>query len=130
MNETVRPGLSVGIAIAEDEKSLVDAYERIFKKKNISIRFVAFDGREAIKKYIECTPKPHVLLMDYRLPIINGLDASKEILKIDPDAKIIFLSADINVKEDALKAGAIVFLIKPVSMNDLVKNVESALKTS
>jgi two-component system chemotaxis response regulator CheY len=121
--------VGIGIAIVEDEKGLVEVYKRIFKKNNIEICFIAFDGREAIKKYIECTPRPHVVLMDFRLPILNGLDATKEILKFDPDAKIIFLSADIDVKEDAFKAGAIAFLKKPAGLKEMVDSVESALKT-
>lgn len=130
MDKTCPPACSVGIAIVEDEKNLVDVYKRIFKKKNIIVRFIAFDGREAIQKYIESTPKPHVVLMDYRLPIINGLDATKEILKFDSDAKIIFLSADIIVKAEALKAGAIAFLKKPVSLNEMIDTVEAQLKKS
>ena len=130
MNGGCLPECRVGIAIVEDEKALIEVYRRIFKKKNIMICFTAFDGEEAIKKYIECTPRPHVVLMDYRLPILNGIETTKEILKYDPDAKIIFLSADISVKEEALGAGAIAFLKKPVSMSEMVGTVESALKKS
>ena len=130
MNVTCPPECGVGIAIVEDEKDLIDVYQRIFKKKSIHICFIAFDGREAIKKYFECTPRPHVVIMDYRLPIVNGIDATKEILRLDPAAKILFLSADIGVKEEAFKAGAIVFLKKPVSLKELTDTVEVQLKKS
>lgn len=115
---------NVGIAIVEDEKELVKLYQRIFAQKGFVICFVAYDGLEAIKKYIECIPKPHVIIMDNRLPLMNGIDTTKEILKIDPDAKIIFLSADINVKNEAMKAGAFVFLKKPASIADITNAVE------
>ena len=116
----------VGIAIVEDEKDLVKAYERLFAKKGIQICFVAFDGVEAVKKYLQCSPKPHVVIMDYRLPIMNGLEATKEILKIDSDAHIVFLSADINMKDEALQAGAFTFLKKPVGIKDIVSAVQTA----
>lgn len=115
---------NVGLAIVEDEKDLVKVYQRIFTKRGIRICYVAYDGMDAVKKYIECTPKPHVIIMDYRLPLMNGIEVSKEILKIDPGAKIVFLSADIDVKEEAMAAGAFVFLKKPVSIKLIVDAVE------
>lgn len=117
----------VGIAVVEDETDLVKIYTKIFAKKDIQICFVAFDGLEAVKKYMDCDPKPHTILMDYRLPIMDGIDATREILKIDPKAKIIFLSADIHVKEEAMRAGAFIFLKKPVSIKTITDAVESAM---
>src|SRR5271157_978443 len=117
----------VGIAIVEDEKELVKVYEKILSKNKIEVCFVAYDGLEAIKKYIECSPKPHVMLMDYRLPVMDGIEATKEILKIDPYAKVIFLSADIGIKEEAMQAGAILFLKKPVHVKDIVTATLNAL---
>lgn len=117
----------VGIAIVEDEKELVKVYEKILSRNQIEICFVAYDGLEAIKKYVECTPKPHVMLMDYRLPIMDGIEATKEILKMDHEAKIIFLSADIGVKDEALGAGAILFLKKPVHVKDILSATLNAL---
>ena len=126
MNECNAP-CRVGIAIVEDEKELVNVYERLFNKRGIIVCFVAYDGIEAVKKFIECTPKPHVVLMDYRLPVMNGIEATREILKIDPEAKIVFLSADINVKDTAMAAGAFTFLKKPASINEITKAVENAI---
>jgi len=117
-------GCNVGIAIVEDEKELVKVYQRIFSRKGFFISFVAYDGLEAVKKYIECTPKPHVIIMDYRLPLMNGIDATKEILKIDANARIVFLSADIGVKDEAMKAGAFIFLKKPASIMEITNAVE------
>ena len=117
----------IGLAIVEDEKGLVKAYERMFAKHRIQVCFVAFDGVEAVKKFIECAPKPHVVLMDYRLPIMNGIEATREILKIDTDARVIFLSADVGVRDDAIQAGAFSFLKKPAGLNDILEAVRAAL---
>jgi len=118
---------NVGIAIVEDEKDLVKVYEKAFAKKNIMVCFVAYDGVEAIKKYIECTPRPHAVLMDYRMPIMNGIDAMREILKFDSEAKIVFLSADISVKDEAMQAGAYIFLKKPAGLKDILDAVQKAV---
>lgn len=114
----------IGIAIVEDGKYLVDVYRRMLEKKGINICFVAFDGKEALLKFIECSDPPHGVIMDYRLPTMNGIDTAREILKIDPGAKIIFLSADADVKEEAMKAGAYKFLKKPASIKDIIDAVQ------
>ena len=127
MNNACQTDCKVGIAIVEDEKDLVRAYERMFKLHEITICFVAYDGLEAVKKYMECNPKPNVVIMDYRLPIMSGIDAMKEIRKIDPTARFIFISADPNVKDDAIKAGATMFLVKPVSFKIILKEVKNII---
>jgi two-component system chemotaxis response regulator CheY len=123
-------GCSIGIAIVEDEKALVDVYSRVFARHKIFVCFVAFDGCEALKKFIECTPKPHVILMDHRLPCMSGLEVTQEILKLDPDAKIVFLSADVDVKDEALKAGAVAFLNKPAGIYTILDTVKNAVGKS
>lgn len=117
----------VGIAIVEDEKDLVTVYKRAFARNGIEICFVAYDGVEAVKKYQECTPRPHSVLMDYRLPVMNGIEATREILKADPEAKVVFLSADLNVRDEAMQAGAAVFLVKPASLKDVIAAVKKTL---
>jgi two-component system, chemotaxis family, chemotaxis protein CheY len=120
-------GCRVGIAIVEDEKDLVDVYQRMFARRNIVVCFVAFDGREALKKFIECTPKPHVILMDHRLPGMSGIEVTEEILKLDPETKVVFLSADVGVMDDAFRAGAVAFLKKPASLKEIVGTIEAAI---
>ena len=127
MNEACNvQGCRVGLAIVDDEKDLVKMFQMAFERRGILICFIAYDGEEAIKKFIECTPKPHVVLMDYRLPLMNGIEATKEILKIDPATKIVMLSADSNVKEKAIQAGAHTFLSKPASIDNIINAIENA----
>lgn len=115
-----------GIAIVDDEKDLVTVYTRLFQMNNILVCFVAYNGSEAIQEFDKADPKPHIFLLDYRLPGITGVDVAKEILKRQPSTKIIMLSADADAKEVALKAGAISFLKKPISIKEIIKAVESA----
>jgi len=72
--------------------------------------------------------KPDIILMDYRMPIKNGIDASKEIMKIDGKTKIIFLSADNSIKEEALSIGVTKFRDKPFSINELINDITKALE--
>ncbi|BAI61228.1 putative response regulator [Methanocella paludicola SANAE] len=115
-----------GIAIVDDDKDLVDMYGKILKKRGLTVCFVAHDGHEAINKFAECNPKPSVVIMDNRLPSMHGVEATRKILKIEPKTRVIFLSADIKVENDALDAGAFIFLKKPASIYDIIKAIKSA----
>lgn len=128
METTCSDVCNIGIAIVEDEKALVDIYKRVFARHKIFVCFVAYNGYEAIKKFIECTPRPHVVLMDHRLPGISGIEVTREILKLDPEAKIIFLSADYDVKNEAMQAGAVYFLKKPAGIREILNAINDSLK--
>jgi len=72
--------------------------------------------------------KPDVIIMDHRMPLKNGLQVTKEMLEIDNSLKIIFISADNTIREQALSMGVINFTDKPCSVQKLYNNVEDALK--
>jgi two-component system chemotaxis response regulator CheY len=117
-------GYHRGVAIVDDERSLVEVYRRIFEIKGIPICFVAYDGEEAVRQFAEHNPKPCVVLMDYRMPGVNGIQATRRILGIDAKAKVIFISADEGVREDAIRAGALMFIQKPASVREIIAAVE------
>lgn len=73
------------------------------------------------------TKKPDVILMDHRMPLKNGLEASSEILKLDPNVKIIFISADQTIKEETLTLGIADFLAKPFTIKDLIISIEKCV---
>ena len=57
----------------------------------------------------------------------DGIETTKEILKINPDIKIVFASADGAVRDDALASGACDFLSKPFTIGDLLAEIEKIL---
>lgn len=113
------------VAIVEDEKDLALMYEMILAKMDIQVSFVAHSGVEAIVKFKNCAPKPRVVLMDNRLPSMSGVEAMKAILSLEPDTRIIFLSADIGTRDEAIRAGAALFIDKPARVGDIVDAVRS-----
>ena len=62
--------------------------------------------------------------MDYRMPLMNGADATREILQLDPSVRIVFISGDDSLKDEAMDAGAIDFLVKPIRSATLFKTIE------
>ncbi len=88
----------------------------------------AKNGQEAVSLFNSFPKKPDIVLMDYRMPIKNGIEATKQILKINDKSKIIFTSADNSIKQEALSIGARSFLDKPYSVTDLITEIKKIYK--
>ena len=112
------------IFLVDDEEFIIELYRDLLESRGHEIVGVASDGEEAIRKYEELGKKPVIVIMDQRMPVKNGVTATQEILRINPDAKILFGSADLQIKSDALKAGAKDFLLKPFRIDELLKAIE------
>jgi two-component system, chemotaxis family, chemotaxis protein CheY len=115
------------ILIAEDEPSLANLYKLVLERYGHQIIAVVSSGDEVVRLYESSDPKPDLLILDHRLERIPGLEALKKILEIDPNAKILFASADDSVMEDAIEAGAVDYIGKPFSMSELVEVVSSCI---
>lgn len=111
------------IAIVEDNIDLACLLKQFLDQKGMYISFVAYDGDDAVKKFTRCTPKPSIILMDYRLPTKNGIETMKEILRICKGTRVIFLSADSDIEKEVLQAGAVLFMKKPVCLKDLYQAI-------
>ena len=85
----------------------------------------ASDGEEAIKKTEEF--RPDMILLDIGLPKLNGIDAARQISKIAPESKILFLSAfdSQEIVEEALKTGASGYVVKLDAASELVGAMEA-----
>jgi two-component system chemotaxis response regulator CheY len=117
----------VSIFIVDDDENLHRVYRSFFSMKGFDVVGSAFDGDEAVKLFGSLNPRPDILLMDYRMPIKDGVTATKEIRIIDPASKIIFLSADETARDMAIQAGATYFLIKPVRFAQLLNTITDVL---
>jgi DNA-binding NtrC family response regulator len=109
-------------AIVEDDEDMVFIYSRILKDQGYESVFVARSGEEIIQWISSETVSPDVVIMDYRLPRINGLDAAKEVLRHSPGTKIIMATAHDEIKAEAASLG-FTFLRKPFSMKTLAREM-------
>ena len=116
--------LTPNIAIVDDENDLVDVYTRLFRLKKMNVCFTASNGQEAVELYRNASVKPHIIIMDNRMPVMNGVDAMRAIMAIDNNTCFIFMSADASVRDEVAGMGAM-FLKKPVSLRVLMKAIES-----
>lgn len=88
---------------------------------------MAKDGEEAIEMFKKFEKKPKLILMDYRLPKKNGLETTKEILKLDQNAQIIFITADSSIKELALASGVLKFLDKCFTIKEFIDEIKQVM---
>ena len=97
----------------------------INQDKNLEVIDVAVNGVEAVEK--AASLKPDVITMDIEMPLLNGIDAVKQIMEKSPTAILMFSSLThkgAKATLDALEAGALDFL--PKKFNEIAKNSEDA----
>ncbi|MEM4264743.1 MAG: response regulator [Thermoplasmata archaeon] len=121
-------GLKKKVMVVDDEKSIVDLFEVIQEVCDFQVVAEAYTGEEAVETYSKLRIKPDVVIMDERMPGMNGLEATKKILAKDRSAKIIFVSGDPKIEDKALSMGASAFMTKPFGLNELKKVIESVSK--
>jgi DNA-binding NarL/FixJ family response regulator len=87
----------------------------------------ASDGLEAVQKAVEL--KPDLILLDIALPSLNGIEAARQIRKLVPESKIIFLSLEssLEVVQEALGLGAWGYVAKTRAGSDLLSAVDSVI---
>jgi len=112
------------VLIVDDEMFIVELYRDILQLRGYKVMGTAFDGEEALRKYTNASDKPDVIIMDHRMPVMNGVQATKEIMRMNPRQKVIFVSADVLVEKEARDAGAVEFLPKPFRMDDLIEKMQ------
>jgi DNA-binding NarL/FixJ family response regulator len=90
----------------------------------------ARNGREAVK--LAHTLQPDVILMDIAMPILNGFEATLQILTANPTAKVLFVSAhsDDAYVDRGVAVGALGFLEKQSASEDLAKAIREVAKGS
>ena len=118
----------INIYLIEDNEDLLFVYECLLNINGMNVMEKALDGEAAIYKYINFVEKPDLIILDHRMPKKNGLEIMKEILEINTNAIIIFVSADLEIKKKVLENGAKKFLKKPISEEDLITEIKNLLE--
>jgi CheY-like chemotaxis protein len=123
----VREGNMERILYADDDQDIREIINIILTKEGYE-PIIAKDGKEAID--LAKKQKPDLIILDFLMPYMNGMDACKA-LKKDVETKdipIIMVTAYSNEKEESLSAGAIDFINKPIDKTDLLLRIRSVLK--
>jgi two-component system, chemotaxis family, chemotaxis protein CheY len=118
----------VSVMLVDDDMNLQRVYKTLFTMNGLNIVAQAYDGLQALEIYRELDPKPDAVLMDQRMPRMDGVTATHRIKELDHDAKIIFLSADDTAEKIAMNSGATLFLTKPIQIETLLDSIRKIAK--
>lgn len=114
----------ITVLLTEDHTIVREGFRKMLElEDDMQIIGEAEDGRQAVvlaKRF-----RPDVILMDIAMPLLNGLEATRQLLKADPTAKVLMLSAhndDAYVK-NATESGAVGFLLKQTSAHEVCQAI-------
>ncbi|HEX5057069.1 MAG TPA: response regulator transcription factor [Gammaproteobacteria bacterium] len=116
--------MSVRVLLADDHLILRQGLRAILERSGMQVVAEAGDGMEAVRLTTEL--KPTVVVLDLAMPVLNGLDAAREIQRDAPETAIILLT--MHTEEQyilaALQAGVKGYVVKTQAAEDLVHAVE------
>lgn len=117
----------IKVLLVDDQKILVEGIKSVLETcPDFEICGIAYDGEEAVKMAEKL--KPDVVLMDIRMPNMNGVVATKQIKRIDENIKIIVLTTfdDGDYILSAINNGASGYLLKDIGSNALIDAIKNA----
>lgn len=117
------------LLIAEDEQLERQALRYIITQQCPEVEIIGEvgDGTSAVREASQ--QQPDIVLIDIRMPEMNGLEAAKAIRAILPEVRIVMLTAfdEFEYAKQALKVGAVEYLLKPLRPEDLVKALAAVI---
>jgi two-component system chemotaxis response regulator CheY len=116
-----------GILVVDDAAFMRMMIKDVLSKNGYEILGEAENGQKAIEKYKELNPD--LVIMDITMPEVDGIQAVKEIKKIDANAKIIMCSAmgQQAMVIESIQAGARDFIVKPFQADRVVEAVKKVI---
>ncbi len=110
------------VLIADDRSRSRDGLRALLATwPEVEVVSEAADGREAVRLVEEC--RPDVVLMDARMPVMDGLKATRLIKDRWPEVKVVVLTMYPTYRADALAAGADTFLVKGCPADELLEAI-------
>ena len=114
------------IMLVDDEVSFVEIMAKRLAKRNIDV-ITAFSAEEGLEKLAE-NPSLDVIVLDIKMPGMNGIEALKEIKKVAPLTEVIMLTGHGTIESaiEGMKLGAYDFLKKPCEIEELLDQLKGA----
>jgi two-component system, chemotaxis family, chemotaxis protein CheY len=121
------------LIVTDDATIVREKIKEVARSAGWEIVGEAKNGKEAVEKFSQL--RPMAMTVDLVMPEYDGIYALREIMALDPNAKVIVVSAlgQKNILKDAFKLGAADFIVKPFDKRTLANTLEqtlSAIKTN
>jgi DNA-binding NarL/FixJ family response regulator len=117
----------VRIMLADDHTLVCSAFQKLLEPRYEVVGCVG-DGRALLAAAADL--RPDVVLLDITMPLLNGLDAGRELKKMIPSVKLIYLTMNANsaLAGEALRAGASAYVLKNSMFSELLHAIDGALR--
>src|SRR5262245_4720508 len=111
------------VLLADDHRLLREAFAQLLEPGCDVVGAVA-DGRALLAAAPQL--RPDVVVLDIAMPVLNGLDAGRQLLRVMPEVKVIFLtvSEDPDLTAEAFRAGASGYLLKNSAASELIQAIQ------
>lgn len=115
------------ILLADDHTVICAGFQKLLEPEYEVVGCVG-DGRALLKAAAEL--KPDLIVADIGMPILNGLDAVRELKRTMPGVKVIFLTMnpDVDIASEAFRIGAAGYLLKTANGAELLKAIHDVLR--
>jgi FixJ family two-component response regulator len=127
MSANVKRSEKTLICVVDDDFLLRESTKRLLRSFKFNVKALA-SAEEFLNS--ECLAETACLILDVRIPGMSGLELQRQLIVDHPDLPIVFITAqeDENCRRQALQAGAVAFLYKPFSEQDLLNAIDTAVK--
>jgi two-component system response regulator NreC len=118
------------VLLADDHSLIRQGLRSLLEKQGFQVVGEASDGQEALRS-VEKT-QPNVAILDISMPILNGMDAARELLKSSPKTRVILLTQhdEDQYVTEALRAGVRGYVLKSQAAEDLVHAIQEVCRGS
>ena len=115
--------MRIRILLADDHMMVRQGIRALLEKEGFEVVAEAMDGREAVR--LAEKVKPDVAVLDIAMPLLNGIDAAREIRRVSPRTKTTLLTVheENQYVVEALRAGVTGYVVKTKAAEDLVKAI-------
>jgi len=115
------------VLLADDHTLLLEAFEKLLAEDCDVVGMVA-DGRALVAAALKL--KPDVVVVDIAMPLLNGLDAARQIKQLLPETRIVFLTMneDPDLAAEAFRAGASGYLLKRSAASELLTAIREVVQ--
>lgn len=122
---------SYNVLFVDDETDFLDTLIKRMSKRKINVTGVK-SGEDALDFLKNMSPEQpvDVVVLDVRMPGMDGIQTLKEIKKIAPQIEVIMLTghANLEVAKEGMESGAFDYMMKPADMDDLLLKIQDAYK--
>jgi DNA-binding response OmpR family regulator len=111
------------VFIAENEEDLGTLFKELLESQGYSVLALANNYKEATDQFGNLNEAPNLFILDHNMPRMDGINTSREILKKNPEARILYMSKDDKLKDQVDNNNKMGIILKPFLLSTFLDAV-------